>query len=440
MLRLLLYIIVLITAAVFLARLVDIPGDVNVQWMGWQIQTTPLFLLCATGAVLILLLSVFWLFDRLFSLPKRYRNQKRIEYHEQGLSALTEAIAALAVSDVSNAKKLTKRAEKLLGSTPITHLLTAQLARLEGDEATASQHLKRLLDFKETHFLAARGLLEQARKSGDVDTAVAYAQEAGSIRPDSSFAALSMIDLYTHQKRWQQALEVLRRAQKHHALSNQEALRYKALIEYEHAHYLYEHDDHTLALTYAKNAHKVLPDMVPAALLLANLYAEAGKKRNIVSVLERTWEVSPHPALIAFYRQFLITETAEKRLQLIEKLVSSNDEDIESYLAIADAALDAGQYEKARTNAKLALDILETTRACELMSRIEEAEQRPEKAIKWRERATKTPVGAAWTCESCKEIVPEWSLHCPECDSFDSIHWRINRVPFVNARIIPTQK
>lgn len=427
MLRLLLYISALMATAVLLARLVDVPGSVDMLWFGWRIETSPLFLTISLITFFAVIIGLFWLLDRLVSLPGRYRNKRRVEYHERGLSALTEAIAALSVSDIANAKKLTKRSEKLLGKTPITHLLSAQLARLEGDEEAATENLKRLLDFKETHFLAARGLLEQARKSGDVETAITYAQEAGSIRPDSSFAALSLLDVYTHQKRWQQAIEVINRAQRHRALTAQEAARYKALIEYQHAQYLYDRDDFSTALRYAGNAHKTLPDMIPAAVLLADIYATMGKKRNASAVLSRTWKYSPHPEISVQYKKLLTDLLPEKRVTAMEKFVSVSPEDVESHLAVAEIAYDAGQYAKARIEVKHALDILESPRACELMAKLEDAAEHKDKAVKWRTRASKAILEAAWACESCKKHVAHWSLHCPECDAFDSIHWRIDR-------------
>ncbi|MBM3617993.1 MAG: tetratricopeptide repeat protein [Alphaproteobacteria bacterium] len=427
MLRLLLYITVLMLTAVLLARLIEVPGYVDMVWFGWYIETTPLFLTLSLLGLFALVIGAFWALDRLVSLPSRYRNKRRVEYHERGLSALTEAIAALSVSDIANAKKLTKRSEKLLGKTPITHLLTAQLARLEGDEETATENLKRLLDFKETHFLAARGLLEQARKSGDVETAVTYAQEAGSIRPDSSFAALSLLDVYTHQKRWQQAIEVINRAQRHRALTAVEASRYKALIEYQHAVYLYDRDDFSTAQRYAAAAHKTLPDMVPAAVLLAEIFSTLGKKRNASAVLTRTWKVSPHPEVAAQYKKLLTDLLPEKRVTAMEKFVSVSPEDMESHLAVAEVAFDAGQYGKAREETRKALNILESPRACELMAKLEEAADNKEKATKWHTRASKTLIEAAWACESCKKHQPQWTLHCPDCDAFDSIHWRIDR-------------
>lgn len=427
MLRLLLYIAVLMVTAILLARLIDVPGYVEMTWFGWHIETTPLFLTLMLLALFAVVMGGFWLLDRIVSLPGRYRNKRRVEYHERGLSALTEAIAALSVSDIANAKKLTKRSEKLLGKTPITHLLSAQLARLEGDEEAATENLKRLLDFKETHFLAARGLLEQARKSGDVETAITYAQEAGSIRPDSSFAALSLLDVYTHQKRWQQAIEVINRAQRHRALTAPEAARYKALIEYQHAQYLYDRDDFSTALRYAGNAHKALPDMIPAAVLLAEIHSTMGKKRNAAAVLSRTWKYSPHPEIAGQYKKLLTDLLPEKRVSAMEKFVSSSPDNMESHLAVAETAYDAGQYAVARIQAKLALDILETPRACSLMAKLEETAENTEKAEKWRVRAKKALVEAEWTCENCKNHVQEWSLHCPSCDTFDSIHWRIDR-------------
>lgn len=439
-LRLLLYIIAIVLAAVGMARLADTPGDVQLNWMGWQIETSVMFLIFAVGVLVLGVFLFFHLLDSIVSFPTRFRRARKLEHHEQGLSVLTEAFAALAVSDLATAKKLTRRAERLLGAPPITHLLAAQLARLEGDSEDATAHLKPLLEHKETRFLAARGLLEEARKSGDMEKAIAYAEEAENIRPDSSFAALSLIDLYTHEQRWQQAQNVIRKAKKHRALSADEAKRYLALVEYEHAQNLFIREEYDIALRYAKSAHKALPDMVPITLLLMRIYARMDNKRQIAATIARTWKVAPHPSLALLYKKLFMDESPARRLKRVQALVAHNPDDIESQIAVAEAALDDGQFDMARNHLKIALSKQETPRICKLMARLEETQHKSkEKAEEWLERAVKSNIGPSWTCESCKSITDKWTLHCPECGDFDTINWQVNRLNFVDTarRIMP---
>lgn len=440
MLRLLVYITLLLVAAIGLARLADVPGEVSIQWMGWQIDTSLMFLCFTVGVLIIGVFLCYRIIDSLVHFPSRYSQARRLEHHERGLSVLTEAFAALAVSDYAIARKLTRRADRLLGSPPITHLLAAQLARIEGDSADATAHLKPLLEHKETRFLAARGLLDEARRNGDMEKAIAYAEEAEHIRPDSGFATISLIDLYTHEQRWQQALAVIQKAKKYRALTAEEAKRYTALVEYQHALNLFAREEYDTALRYAKSAHKALPDMAPLTLLLMRVYGRLGQKRQIPVVAGRTWKLAPHPSVALLYKKLFMDESPARRLKRMEKLAAQNPDDIESQIAVAEAALDEGQFDKARNHLKIALSKQETPRICKLMARLEETQHKSkEKAEEWLERAVKANIGPSWTCESCKAITDKWTLHCPECDGFDTITWQINRLNFVDTarKILP---
>lgn len=440
MVKFILYFGALLVAGIGLSALADRPGDVVIEWMGWRIETSLFALLFLICLLVIVLFGIYQLFDGIIRFPRRFRNKRKLEHHERGLSVLTEAFAALAVSDIATAKKLTRRADYLLGSPPITHLLAAQLARLEDDSGEATAHLKPLLEHKETRFLAARGLLEQARKQGEMDKAIAYAEEAEHIRPDSTFAAISLIDLYTHEQRWQQAQNIIARARRHKALGSAEAKRYLALVDYQHALNLYAKEEYEAALNFAKSAHKTLPGMVPAALLVARIYGKLGQKRQIPAVLGRTWKISPHPSLALLLKKLFMDESPARRMKRVETLVANNADDIESQIAVAEAALDDAQFDKARNHLKIALSKQETPRICRLMARLEETQNKSrEKAEEWLERAVKANIGPSWTCENCKAITEKWTLHCPECDGFDTITWQINRLNFVDTarRILP---
>ncbi len=435
MLRLILFFVILIIAGIYLARLADVPGSVTLEWMGWQIETSALFLLFALGTVILLVTAGYLALNALFSAPKRYLGHRRVEHHERGLSVLTEAVAAMAASDHANAKKLTHKADRLLGKPPITRLLKAQLARIEGDDKTATSELKALMDYKETRFIAARNLLEHARNAGDTEEALAYAEEAESLRPDSSYATLALLDFYSREGQWQKALHIINKAKKHKALTKGEVDRYTAIIHYLHANHLYqrESDDET-SLAFAKKAHSQLPDFVPATLLLARLLARHGKKSQITRHMGRTWKLFPHPAIANLYRKLMADDAPSKRLKKVEKLVSSRPDSVESQIAVAEAALDAQAFGKARNHLKIALSKQETPRICKLMARLEELENKDkEKADAWIERAVKADLGPSWVCSNCHSIPDKWSLHCPECESFDSIHWKENKLKFVDT-------
>ena len=79
---------------------------------------------------------------------------------------------------------MTRRADKLLDHAPATLLLSAQTAQLEGDEG-AARTFQEMLKHQETEFLGLRGLLAQAMKDGDWESALTLARRAYLRRPNT---------------------------------------------------------------------------------------------------------------------------------------------------------------------------------------------------------------------------------------------------------------
>lgn len=434
MLSLLAYFLVLTLAAIWLAHFAEVPGSISMEWYGWEIETSVVFLIAAIGITLILAVAAIQLFQFITQWPSRWRIQRFRKSQEQGLAVLTEAFAAFAVADLHTARKLIRKADKNLHYAPLTTLLNAQLARMEGRDAEAATELKKLLSFKETQFLAARGLLEQARRKGDTELALHYAEQAEKLRPDSPTAALALVDLYTLKKLWQHALETIEQAKRHRAFTRDEATRFKALVFYQRAEELFAKGDDETALHFARQSHKLLPSLVPNTLVVMHTMHKLGMDSKIPGVIAATWKLFPHPSLATAYRRIYQTEKASKQLKRIEKLASLAPDNIESQIAIAEAALDAGEFSKARNFLQIALSKQETPRICKLMARLIEAENRDtDDAQHWLRRAVKAELGPSWSCESCQAIPQQWSLHCPECNAFDTIQWKTNRLNFVDV-------
>ena len=59
------------------------------------------------------------------------------------------------------------KADGLLNEPPLTMLLSAQAAQLNGDDGAATGYFEAMLERKETEFLGLRGLLNHALKRDD---------------------------------------------------------------------------------------------------------------------------------------------------------------------------------------------------------------------------------------------------------------------------------
>ena len=80
----------------------------------------------------------------------------------RGLRALSETMIALAEEDGKRAAKAASKAESLLDNPDLTRLITAQAAKLSGDEEKAARYYERMAEDRDTSFLGAIGLMRQA--------------------------------------------------------------------------------------------------------------------------------------------------------------------------------------------------------------------------------------------------------------------------------------
>jgi len=136
--RILIYIVevaVVVAVAVWLA---DRPGVVLLEWQGYRVETSIgvlalVFLFC----VGVVVAGLFWGWRWLRRRPREWSQNRRLSRQNAGLQALSEGLVAIAAGDATAARKHSRRAGSLLENAPMTLLLEAQTAQIEGDDAAA---------------------------------------------------------------------------------------------------------------------------------------------------------------------------------------------------------------------------------------------------------------------------------------------------------------
>ena len=182
----LIVIVVLIAVAIFIA---DRPGTVELDWQGWRVDTNVAVL--ALGVVLLGMIAagVFHLLRRLVTAPAAYLRWRRERRREAGFRALTQGMVAVAAGDPEEAIKHARRADVLLAEPPLTLLLSAQAAQLNGDHTAAQNISPRCWSGAETEFLGLRGLLMQALHAGDEAAALKLVERAKRIAAQDAVGA-----------------------------------------------------------------------------------------------------------------------------------------------------------------------------------------------------------------------------------------------------------
>ena len=134
------FLVGLCVAVLCVVWFVQNPGDVSLQWQGWRIDTSVGVLMIAVllFAALTAVIYRFWRF--LVRVPGEIGSAMRERRQRKGYTALSSGMVAVAAGDAQEARRQARRAESLLsGQAPLSRLLSAQSAQLEGDEKAAER-------------------------------------------------------------------------------------------------------------------------------------------------------------------------------------------------------------------------------------------------------------------------------------------------------------
>ncbi|QCG97880.1 tetratricopeptide repeat protein [Azospirillum sp. TSA2s] len=433
----LLKVAVVIAAAIWLA---DRPGTVSVHWLGYAVEAPFWVALLVTIVALGIAALGYRLIRALIRTPYRIRRHSRVRRRERGYRALTQGMVAIAAGDAQTARKMARKADGLLNEPPLTMLLSAQAAQLQGDERAAREYFTAMLERPETAFLGMRGLLTQAIKSGDRVEALTLARKARGLQPNTPWLLGTLYDLEAQAGDWAAAEGTLQQAIQAGAIPTDEGRRHRAVLLLERSFEAERRGRADAALSHAQAAHDMMPGFVPAAVRLARLQLAADRLKPAAKVVERAWRHSPHPELADIYRSIVSSYDPLTRVRLFQKLVRQSPDSAESHLAVARAAIDAQLWGEARQHLNRAMEIGPTRRTYRLMAELDRGERHDEDAAKdWLAKAANAPEDPVWTCSSCGAVSHNWGGLCGHCGAFDTLTWKAPTVavPLMEPTDIP---
>jgi HemY protein len=411
------------------------PGQVSLEGWGYRIDTSVGILLLAAGLVAVLAAIVYRSWGGIKRTPGDIGRKLAANREKRGYRALTQGMVAVAAGEAGEAQRWARKADELLDAPPLTMLLSAQAAQLDGDHQAAKRYFNAMLERDETRFLGLRGLITQALRDGDEPAALEYVRSAHTLRPNTPWVLETLFDLSEQAGDLEGAERAAREAAQGKVLPAPEAKRKHAVVLLERAYKAQHAGDPNQTLKLVKQARKAAPDLVPASVLHAELLVGSGRRGTAARMLERAWGAAPHPALIEPYRAARPGKTEIEWLNQVGKLTGTTPTHPESLLALAEAALDAKLWGEARRHLGIAAEAGATHRVCRLMARLEEAEHGDlDKAREWLMRAGEALPDPAWVCDSCGALASEWQPRCGACDAYDGLAWHTPpRVPIAVA-------
>ena len=412
--------------------LLESPGGVSIAFGGREFRLTHLGFAIAILLLLIAAIVVLNVIGFLVALVRfvfgdetaitRFfaRNRER-----RGFDALTSSMLALAEGDPALAARKATRAERLLRRPEVTGLVLAQVAEESGDSKAAIEAYKGMLKNERTRLAGIEGLMRQKMTAGETDLALALAKKAFALRPDNPQVLRTLFDLQSRAEDWAGARQTLNATMHARMLPRDVGRRRDAILSLADARKAIAAGDMPRGREAARQANKLAPALVPAAVLAAEAHAADGSPRKASKALIAAWAEAPHPDLAQAFAALQPSETPAARRTRFEALIAANPGHEESRLLEAELALAAEDFPGARKALGDLVEVHPTTRSLALMAAIERGQGAPEAVVRgWLAKALGASRGPQWTCGKCNHVHAAWVPVCENCGAFDTLDWR----------------
>jgi HemY protein len=443
MIRALIYLGLLAGLMLGVAWLAERPGDVTIVWQGWRVDTSVGVLAAIVVAIAVATALVYRFWRALVTAPRRFGRWRRQRRTQAGYQALSAGLVAVAAGDPAGARKLARRADRMLEQPSLTLLLSAQAAQLTGDEATAQRHFAAMLERPETEFLGLRGLLSRALRAGDLPQALTLAKRAHLLRPKTPWVLTTLLDLQTRLGDWEGAADTLAAMESAKIMPPGDLRHHQGAVFLELSRAALAAGAPDDALRHAKRAYDADPDHPMTPAWLAERLIAAGRPRRAAKLVEREWMRRPHPDLLQAYRRVRGSNSALEWAKQVQELAALAPAHVDSHRALGEAALAAQLWGDARkhfTAAIAASGDEPPASLCRKMAEVEEGSTGDAALVRpWLSLAAEGHPDVGWICDACGTSHGTWRAVCGRCGAFDRLGWRTPQrvAPVLLARAAP---
>lgn len=425
MIRILFFLLVVFLLGLGFAWLADRPGDMIVTFNGYQYEVKLIVAAVAVTATVAAVMLLWWLTKSIWNSPYTIARYFRVRRRDRGYQALSTGMIAAGAGDAALARKMNRQAAKLIRSDqePLVQLLDAQASLLEGDHEAARSKFEAMLDDPEMRLLGLRGLYLEAERLGHREAARHYASRAADVAPQLGWASESTQEEKVERGDWDGALKLAEAQKSTRHTEPAAANRRRAVLLTAKAMSTLD-SDLPSARQAALEANRLAPEFAPAAMVAARALFRQDDIRKGSRIIEAAWKAEPHPELADLYVHARPGDAVLDRLSRARRLQSLKQNHPESSLAVARAALDAGEYKTAREEAEAAIRMQPRESAYLLLADIEEAETSDQgKVRQLLAKAMRAPRDPAWVADGFAS--ERWAPASPVTGKIDAFEWRV---------------
>ena len=435
MIRVLLYVIAVFLLAAGFVWLAERPGELLVTWQGYEIHTSVMVAVVGVAVLIAVLALIGAAIRAIVRTPQAVGHFFGARRRDRGYRALTRGMIAVGAGDTRAAQRAAHESQSLLGERePLVLLLSAQAAQIAGDGGSARSAFTSLSENPDTRVLGLHGLFVEARRQGEHAAARHFAEEAVRVAPRVGWAGTALFEYQCQAGDWQGALATLTVNADAGTIGRERARRLRAVLLTAQAMEM-EAGSPDEARSVALEAHRLEPELVPAAATAARLLTRHGDVRRAIRALEATWKLSPHPEIADAYAAVRPGDSVRDRLKRVRRLAELRTNHPEGAMAVARAAIDAHDWQAARDALGGLIRLDPSEGVCLLMADVEEGEHGDQGRVRtWLTRALTAPRDPAWVADG--RVFEQWAPVSPVSGRVDAFEWKVPSVRLPPSRLV----
>lgn len=403
------------------------PGQVLINWQGWEIRFS-------VGALIILIILYTFTFLmvlkllRWLNIANFLSNPKRLAIKRaKAENLLDQAWGSYALGDFELALKQGQKAKSANGeNNSVLRLLAKVTQKLEKEENPYLEKLK--LSSGNNIWVHKQDLNKQLQ-----DKNWHAAKEIVSLmleeHPKNPYLLKEAIMLNARLSDWENAKNSISSMEKNRSFFAKSDLNHiKAVIDYALALEEKAAGKKTDALSLLKKSLKNDPSFAPAALAAIKTLMEQDDFKTAEKILKAIWKIAPNDELSDSALDLNPQESSTETYRRLKVLCDSAPHFAESQHLLAKAAIAAKHWPEARK----ALDTLigsdkASKETYMLLAKLEAKQKNDYDAeTKFQKVAEQKPHGNKWLCHACGSNPQHYFPVCDECGEFDSVKWSKN--------------
>ncbi len=393
-------------------------GKVIVEWFGWQITTSPSFLIVSLLLIFFFIYILLSLVLSLYNFPKKTLLKIEKRKKSNAITALNEGIIASFYGNKKQVLKNLNIAKKSLNDSPLLILLELQNSLYKGDQNNIFTLLTKMLDIKVLKPLAIKSFIAYSIKNKDQKLFNNILNKSLDKKIDFSWIQKDIFKFCIQNNNWNDLSNYL---EKKISASNKKNKEILSIAYFQTALGYYYLKETNNAKKFLKKAIKLNNFFPPFMELYCKLNL-AKNQNQLIKTLKKYWLINPKPDIKQCLEDSFSDKDALSKLKIISKILVKNNHLYYKYLILGKLKYKAKIWGSSKSDLQKSISLKPSKEAYYLLYKIE-------KKLNTNESLTqelkllydKSTNDIYWKCTICDLSYNNWHPFCKSCNSFNSI-------------------